>query len=105
MDDKLQGVFVPVVTPFEDDEIRLDWLEENLEKLADTDVAGYLALGSNGEYKSLDADEAEKLGAHINYFVHNKHRAAYASYRRRGTPIGSARREFVPRRFFARQIF
>ena len=56
---RLQGVFAPVVTPFENDEIRFDWLELNLSRLAQTPLAGYLVLGSNGEFKSLT--ETEKL--------------------------------------------
>jgi len=55
----LKGVFAPVVTPFQDDELRLDWLEENLSRLVKTDLGGFLALGSNGEFKSLG--DAEKL--------------------------------------------
>jgi len=56
-DSRLKGVFVPVVTPFEKDEIRLDWLEGNLEKMGRTSLSGYLALGSNGEFMSLSDDE------------------------------------------------
>ncbi len=58
---RLQGVFAPVVTPFDNDEIRHDWLEENLSGLAETPLVGYLALGSNGEYKSLTEAERYKL--------------------------------------------
>jgi 4-hydroxy-2-oxoglutarate aldolase len=56
-DDKLQGVFVPVVTPFEDDELAPGSLRENLKRLSETDVTGYLALGSNGEARSLNEEE------------------------------------------------
>jgi 4-hydroxy-2-oxoglutarate aldolase len=56
MDDirkKLTGVFSPVVTPFRNDEPALDDLRFNLRKLAATGLTGYLALGSNGEFRSL----------------------------------------------------
>jgi 4-hydroxy-2-oxoglutarate aldolase len=53
----LSGVFAPVVTPFEADELRLDWLSSNLERLGTTDLKGYLALGSNGEFMSLSDSE------------------------------------------------
>ena len=56
-DERLRGVFVPVVTPFDKDDVRLDWLERNLEKLNGTAVSGYLALGSNGEFASLSEEE------------------------------------------------
>jgi 4-hydroxy-2-oxoglutarate aldolase len=54
---KLSGVFAPVVTPFSSDELALDDLRFNLQKLNKTDLAGYLALGSNGEFRSLTDEE------------------------------------------------
>lgn len=54
---KLAGVFAPVVTPFRDDQPDLDSLSFNLRKLGQTDLAGYLALGSNGEIESLTDEE------------------------------------------------
>jgi 4-hydroxy-2-oxoglutarate aldolase len=57
---KLAGVFVPLSTPFgEDEEVDTDALRFNLEIYAGSGVLGYLALGSNGENRSLT--EAEKL--------------------------------------------
>lgn len=55
--EKLSGIFAPVVTPFKNDELSLDDLRFNLKKLARTPLTGYLALGSNGEFKSLTASE------------------------------------------------
>jgi 4-hydroxy-2-oxoglutarate aldolase len=54
---KLLGVFAPVVTPFRSDEPALDDLRYNLKKLNATDLTGYLALGSNGEFRSLTDKE------------------------------------------------
>ncbi|MCP4258402.1 MAG: dihydrodipicolinate synthase family protein [Planctomycetes bacterium] len=54
---KLSGVFAPVVTPFNSDELALDDLRFNLRKLNETDLTGYLALGSNGEFRSLNDKE------------------------------------------------
>ncbi len=54
---KLTGVFAPVVTPFRNDEVSLDDLRYNLAKLRESGLDGYLALGSNGEYRSLDDRE------------------------------------------------
>jgi 4-hydroxy-2-oxoglutarate aldolase len=54
---KLSGVFAPVVTPFSSDNLALDDLRFNLQKLNETDLAGYLALGSNGEFRSLTDKE------------------------------------------------
>ncbi|MDZ7838215.1 MAG: dihydrodipicolinate synthase family protein [Actinomycetota bacterium] len=69
MKEKLSGVFVPTITPFEDDQIQYDQLEENLKKLNSTPITGHLALGSNGEYKSLTRDEQLKV---LEIFVKNK---------------------------------
>ena len=55
----LSGVFAPVVTPFTGDEFVPDDLRFNLAKLRTTGLRGYLALGSNGEFRSLT--EAEQF--------------------------------------------
>jgi 4-hydroxy-2-oxoglutarate aldolase len=58
---KLAGVFAPVVTPFASDQPASDSLKDNLRKLRDTRLTGYLALGSNGEFKSLSESEQFKI--------------------------------------------
>ena len=66
--EKLSGVFAPVVTPFDNDNVRYDWLQENLEKLGKTELKGYLALGSNGEFISLTREEQlEILKVFVKY--------------------------------------
>ena len=67
--DKLSGVFVPAITPFINDEIQFDKLESNIKKLNQTPIKGYLALGSNGENKSLT--HKEKLEV-LEMFIKNK---------------------------------
>ena len=58
---KLSGVFVPISTPFAADEtVDYEALKFNMERYARSGILGYLALGSNGENKSLT--EEEKLG-------------------------------------------
>jgi 4-hydroxy-2-oxoglutarate aldolase len=55
---KMSGVFVPISTPFaEDEEVDYDALRFNLALYAESGVLGYLALGSNGENRSLSEDE------------------------------------------------
>jgi 4-hydroxy-2-oxoglutarate aldolase len=55
---KLSGVFVPISTPFATDEaVDYEALKFNLQRYARSGVLGYLALGSNGENKSLTEDE------------------------------------------------
>ncbi len=70
-EEKLRGVFAPVVTPFDGDDVRYDWLGENLVKLAETELKGYLALGSNGEFMSLTRPEQLEV---LKVFV--KHRGS-----------------------------
>jgi 4-hydroxy-2-oxoglutarate aldolase len=54
----LSGTYAPISTPFADDEsLDLGALRFNLERYAATGLKGYLALGSNGENKSLTEDE------------------------------------------------
>lgn len=67
--DRLKGVFAPVTTPFEDDRVRLDWLEENLNRMGATPLTGYLALGTNGEFKSLTDSEKTEI---VKLFVRLK---------------------------------
>ena len=55
---KMAGVFVPISTPFADDEaVDYDALVFNLGRYAQSGVLGYLALGSNGENRSLTEEE------------------------------------------------
>ena len=56
---ELIGVMPPIITPFEDDTVSLAKLEENLKRWNQTDLSGYLVLGSNGEAVYLN--EKEKL--------------------------------------------
>ena len=56
------GVFAPITTPFDETgEVAYDKLKENMEFYAKSKLKGYLALGSNGENKSLTNDEKEKV--------------------------------------------
>jgi len=62
MDDRLKGVFAPLTTPFDTEgEVSYAGLEKNMETYAASRLAGYLALGSNGENKSLSVPEKEKV--------------------------------------------
>ncbi len=55
---KLEGVFSPITTPFNDNGfIEYNHLAENIEKLNDTGISGYLVLGSSGESAFLDEEE------------------------------------------------
>ncbi|MEA3341671.1 MAG: dihydrodipicolinate synthase family protein [Chloroflexota bacterium] len=54
----LSGVFPPVPTPFDaEGEIALPALAENIERLNQYDLSGYVVLGSNGEAGYLSVEE------------------------------------------------
>lgn len=58
MQTKLMGVFAPITTPFsEDGRVDIRALASNVRRYASTGLKGYLALGSNGENKSLTNEE------------------------------------------------
>lgn len=58
MKERLKGIFAPITTPFTaDGEIDFESLKKNMQKYAVSSIHGYLALGSNGENKSLTNDE------------------------------------------------
>jgi len=55
---RLCGVFAPLSTPFDDNEdVDVKSLYFNMERYADSGLHGFLALGSNGENKSLLHEE------------------------------------------------
>jgi 4-hydroxy-2-oxoglutarate aldolase len=59
---RLSGVFAPICTPFtESGEVNYEALKSNMAKYAASKLHGYLALGSNGENKSLTLDEKFKV--------------------------------------------
>lgn len=59
---KIEGVIPPVPTPFDEKgEVAYDKLAGNLKKWNETDLSGFLILGSNGEFLSLSEEEKVKV--------------------------------------------
>ena len=56
---KVTGILAPICTPFEDQEVSIAHLKENMRAYKNSPLAGYFVLGSNGENKSMT--EKEKL--------------------------------------------
>ena len=55
---KLAGVFAPICTPFAaNEDVDHGALRFNMARYAESGILGYLALGSNGENRSLTEDE------------------------------------------------
>jgi 4-hydroxy-2-oxoglutarate aldolase len=60
----LNGVFVPVPTPYRGDVVATDRLKANLDRWNQMGVSGYVVLGSTGEFPMLsDAERDGVLGA------------------------------------------
>ncbi len=58
----LKGVIAPVPTPFSDDEeLALDKLSDNLKRWSKTRLAGFVLLGSTGEFVLLTTDEKKAV--------------------------------------------
>jgi 4-hydroxy-2-oxoglutarate aldolase len=61
MSKSLSGIFAPITTPFENEEVSYKRLKENIVKYAQTPLRGLFVIGSNGEAKSLTEDEKLKI--------------------------------------------
>lgn len=59
----IKGIFAPIPTPFIDDDVAYDKLEENLGKWGKTGLAGVVVMGSNGEAPYLEEDEKVEIWA------------------------------------------
>lgn len=59
MSKKLSGIAAPISTPFVNQEVSYDQLRSNMQQYSRTGLAGFFALGSNGE--SMFLTESEKL--------------------------------------------
>jgi len=54
----ISGIFPPIATPFDSDgNLMIDWFNENIERLSETGLAGFVVAGSNGESAYLSDDE------------------------------------------------
>ena len=66
MIDRLHGIIPPVPTPFDDSgEVHRRALAGNVARWMRSDLAGILALGSNGEAALLDDDECDAIVATV----------------------------------------
>ncbi len=67
----LQGVFLPITTPFNKDmSVNYGALKVNVHLYAKSGVHGYLALGSNGESRCLTEDEKRQVLETILEYKH-----------------------------------
>ena len=61
----LHGIFPPIPTPFIKDDVAYDELAANIDKWSKTGLKGLVAMGSNGEYVYLSAEEKRKFVAKV----------------------------------------
>src|SRR2546425_12289661 len=57
----LDGVFIPVTTPFRGDDVAPERLQANLQKWNATALQGYVVLGSTGEFPMLNEAERDRI--------------------------------------------
>ena len=57
----VEGVFVPVTTPFKGDAVATDRLVANLRHWSATKLSGYVVLGSTGEFPMLSEPERDRV--------------------------------------------
>ena len=67
---KLEGVYVPVVTPFDADEgLDLSTLTKVIDFCLDAGVGGVVSCGTTGEYYAMSSDERKSVMAHTSDVV------------------------------------
>lgn len=65
MQSKLNGIIIPAVTPFDQNgTLDLEMMKTNYDKWNQTNVRGYMCLGSNGEFRSLNDEESFQVISH-----------------------------------------
>ncbi|HHV79974.1 MAG TPA: dihydrodipicolinate synthase family protein [Firmicutes bacterium] len=58
---KLEGIFAPIAIPFENQELSIPRLKENLDRWNRSRLRGLVVLGSNGEFPLLDRAEKRSV--------------------------------------------
>ena len=58
---ELEGVLIPVPTPFRGEALAVDRLKANLSRWNETALAGYVLLGSTGEFPLLTESEKDRV--------------------------------------------
>jgi len=57
----IEGIYAPIITPFNGEEHAYELLKFNISKLVKTNLRGIVVLGSNGEFPLLTKDEKLKV--------------------------------------------
>ncbi|NOX38059.1 MAG: dihydrodipicolinate synthase family protein [Calditrichaeota bacterium] len=65
---KLEGIFIPVTTPFRDQRLALEAFAPNFQYWEQFDLQGYVLLGSTGELPLLTEGERREVVSHVLHF-------------------------------------
>jgi len=57
----MEGLYIPAVTPFENEEVSYNKIEKNLELWNKLEISGYLVLGSTGEFPHVTVQEKIRI--------------------------------------------
>ncbi|MDP3442786.1 MAG: dihydrodipicolinate synthase family protein, partial [Ignavibacteria bacterium] len=68
---KLKGIFPPITTPFINNELAFDKLAFNIQLWNETELSGYVVMGSNGESVFLTKEEKLQLVAKTKEYSSN----------------------------------
>lgn len=71
---ELKGIYCPIATPFVNDKIAYDKLDQNMEFWTSSKLEGIVVMGSNGEFVSLRESEKEELIRHCCKVIDGKKR-------------------------------
>jgi len=66
---KLQGILPPIVTPFRNGEVDFNAIAHNIRLWNQTELTGYVALGSTGEFVYLTSDERVRVIATVRKYT------------------------------------
>lgn len=58
---ELEGVFIPIPTPFRGEELAIDRLKANIARWNQAPLSGYVVLGSTGEFPLLAESEKDRV--------------------------------------------
>jgi 4-hydroxy-2-oxoglutarate aldolase len=61
MNKRYTGIFAPLTTPFKEESVSIDEFKNNIQKYNETDLSGYVILGTSGESAFLTDRESELL--------------------------------------------
>lgn len=61
MEKRFRGIYAPLTTPFENDDISIGKFQENIHKYNEFSLSGYVVAGSTAESVYLSDDEVEEL--------------------------------------------